>query len=122
MSNAYTRRLVAPPKRKSGGRTTPKGTRPGETPPAGAGALPARSTTTTRGGSSSVTASSRYTPPVPQAVKESPRWVPVMMGVFLVVGALMIMGRYLLFSDSNWPLFAGLALVLAGLYTATRWH
>jgi uncharacterized membrane protein len=45
------------------------------------------------------------------------------MLVFLGLGVITIMSRYLL-SDSvgNWPVFAGLGLVLAGLYTATKWH
>ncbi len=102
---------MAPPKRKSGGRITPKGTRPGTS-----------STVTAATSASSVGQSSRYTPPIPKSVKESPRWVPVLMLVLLVLGMLLILGRYLAFSDSNWPLFAGLALVLGGLYTATRWH
>ena len=59
---------MAPPKRKSGGRITPKGTRPGQSASVAAPAT-----------SSSVGQSSRYTPPIPKAVKESPRWVPVLM-------------------------------------------
>lgn len=67
--------------------------------------------------------SSRYTPPIPQAVRQSPKWVPILMLVFLGLGVVTIMMRYLL-SDSvgNWPVFAGLGFVLAGLYTATKWH
>ncbi len=67
--------------------------------------------------------SSRYTPPIPQSVKESPKWVPILMCVFLAIGVLTILSRYL-FADSvgNWPVFAGLGFVLAGLYTATKWH
>ncbi len=70
-----------------------------------------------------MSASSRYTPPVPRSVKESPKWVPIVMCVFLALGVLTILARYL-FSDEvgNWPVFAGLAFVLAGLYTATKWH
>ena len=63
---------MAPPKRKTGGRTTPKGTRPGDGRPA-----------SPEQNESGVAASSRYTPPIPQYVKESPRWVPVLMFVLL---------------------------------------
>ncbi len=69
-----------------------------------------------------VGASSRYTPPVPQSAKESPPWVPVLMLVLFAVGALAIMLRYLVFSDSNWPMIVGLACLLGGLYTATKWR
>jgi hypothetical protein len=111
---------VAPPKRKTGSRVTPKGTKPGDLP---------RATPRTPGASGSsgptptVGVSSRYTPPVPRSVKESPRWVPVLMVTLLVLGCLFILVRYLA-SDhvGNWPVFAGLACVLAGLYTATKWH
>jgi hypothetical protein len=70
-----------------------------------------------------VSQSSRYTPPVPRSVKESPTWLPIMMLVFFGIGVLAILARYLL-SDQvgNWLVFAGLAFVLAGLYTATKWH
>ena len=70
-----------------------------------------------------VSPSSRYTPPIPQSVKESPKWVPILMCLFLVIGVLTILSRYL-FADhvGNWPVFAGLGFVLAGLYTATKWH
>ena len=70
-----------------------------------------------------VSQSSRYTPPVARSVKESPTWVPILMLVFLGIGAATILARYLL-SDSvgNWLVFAGLGFVLAGLYTATKWH
>ena len=112
---------MAPPKRRTGGRVTPKGTKPGQ-----AGALPkagAAPLGSSSHGSGSVSASSRYTPPVPRSVKESPKWVPILMCIFLGLGVLTILARYL-FSDEvgNWPVFAGLAFVLAGLYTATKWH
>jgi Cell division protein CrgA len=119
-SNAYAvtqtvnSAAVPPPKRKSGGRVTPAGTRPG-TAPAGA----SRSTGER---AAAVSASSRYTPPVPQSAKESPPWVPVLMLVLFAVGALAIMLRYLVFSDSNWPMVVGLACLLGGLYTATKWR
>ena len=79
-------------------------------PPATARAAGDRATTVER-------ASSRYTPPVPQSAKESPPWVPVLMLVLFAVGALAIMLRYLVFSDSNWPMIVGLVCLLGGLYT-----
>ena len=67
--------------------------------------------------------SSRYTPPVPRSVKESPTWLPIMMLVFFGIGVLAILARYLLNDQvGNWLVFAGLGFVLAGLYTATKWH
>jgi Cell division protein CrgA len=105
---------VPPPKRKSGGRVTPAGTKPGSSAAATARTASERATT--------VGASSRYTPPVPQSAKESPPWVPVLMLVLFAVGALAIMLRYLVFSDSNLPMVVGLACLLGGLYTATKWR
>jgi hypothetical protein len=104
---------------------TPKGTRPGQAgqlPRAGAAPLGTGSSTSSSA-SAGVSASSRYTPPVPRSLKESPKWVPVLMCVFLIVGVLTILVRYLLADDiGNWVVFAGLGFILAGLYTATRWH
>jgi hypothetical protein len=91
---------------------TPSGTRPGDR----ATVKPARS------GETRVAASSRYTPPVPQSVKESPPWLPVLMLGLFVVGAIAIMARYLIFPDSNWPMLVGLACLLGGLYLATKWR
>jgi len=107
---------VAPPKRKTGGRVTPAGTKPGDKP----AATPARAARTAASGA--VAPSSRYTPPIPQSAKESPRWLPALMLGLFVVGALAIMLRYLVFSDSNWPMVIGLACLLGGLYTATKWR
>ena len=42
-----------------------------------------------------VAASSRYTPPVPSYMKESPRWVPILMFGLWIVGALIIILYYL---------------------------
>ena len=103
---------MPPPKRKSGGRVTPAGTRPGTAPAARASADRA----------STVSASSRYTPPVPQSAKESPPWLPVLMLTLFAVGALAIMLRYLVWTDSNIPMLVGLACLLGGLYTATKWR
>jgi hypothetical protein len=93
---------------------TPAGTRPGASAPATARAANERT--------AAVGASSRYTPPVPQSKKESPPWVPVLMLVLFAVGALAIMLRYLVFTDSNWPMIIGLVCLLGGLYTATKWR
>jgi Cell division protein CrgA len=102
---------VAPPKRKTGGRVTPKGSRPGDRPVVN----PDEST-------SGVHASSRYTPPVPKSMRESPPWVPVLMIALLVLGAVIIMARNLVFSGNNWMTVLGLACILGGLFTATKWH
>ena len=104
---------MAPPKRKTGaGRVTPAGTKPGQRPAAvSEPARPGR-----------VAPSSRYTPPTPISAKESPRWLPVLMLALFVIGALAIMARYLIFSDSNIPLLIGLACLLGGLFLATRWR
>jgi len=60
---------------------------------------------------------------VPLSAKQSPKWVPTLMIAFLVIGALIIMARYLLNDQvGNWLVFAGLGFILAGLYTATKWH
>jgi hypothetical protein len=99
---------------------TPAGTRPGDRT-----ATPATSKRTTGGATSGtprVAESARYTPPVPKAAKESPPWVPVLMLALLVVGSLIIMLRYLVFTDTNWPTVIGLAFILGGLYTATKWR
>ena len=105
---------MAPPKRKTGGRTTPKGTKPGE-------ARPTNPTHNERG----VAASTRYTPPIPSYVKESPRWVPILMFALFIVGALIILLYYLGAvpgGRSNYYLVAGLAFILGGLYTATKYR
>ena len=94
---------MAPPKRKSGGRVTP-------------------SADSTPAGSGRPNASSRYTPPVPEATKVGPQWVPVLMLVLLILGVVVIMLRNLAFSGNNWLLLVGLGCVLGGLYTATKWR
>jgi len=102
---------VAPPKRKTTGRVTPKGTKPGDAP---------RPTVSTS--ASGVGASSRYTPPVPKEMKESPRWLPILMFILIGLGGIIILLRYLVWPDSNLPVLFGLGFLLAGLYTATKWH
>jgi hypothetical protein len=94
---------------------TPAGTKPGDKV-----ATPAKAARTAASGA--VGPSARYTPPVPQGAKESPPWVPVLMLALFVLGGVAIMLRYLVFSDSNWPMLVGLACLLGGLYTATKWR
>jgi hypothetical protein len=107
---------MAPPKRKTGGRVTPAGTKPGDAPAARA------ATAASAGRPAAVKASSRYTPPVPQSAKESPPWLPVLMLGLFVLGGLFIILRYLAFPDDNWPMVVGLVCLLGGLYTATKWR
>jgi hypothetical protein len=114
---------VAPPKRKSGGRTTPKGTKPGQLPTASGRPIGAGGGGITRAGE--VQASSRYTPPVPREYKESPRWVPILMFALFIIGAVIILMFYLGAvpgGRSNWYLVAGLAFILSGLFTATKYR
>lgn len=98
---------------------TPKGTRPGET-----NRLASHGHAHEHGydGGSGVAASSRYTPPTSRAEIESPRWVPILMAVLLALGALTILLRYIIWQDTNIPVLVGLAFLLGGLYTATKWH
>jgi hypothetical protein len=107
---------MAPPKRKTGGRTTPAGTKPGDRP----STSPKASARTAA--SAGVGASARYTPPIPQSAKESPPWVPVLMLALFAAGAIAIMLRYLVFDSSNWPMVVGLVCLLGGLFTATKWR
>jgi hypothetical protein len=94
-----------PPKRKvQGGRVTPKG---GPQRPARA------------------EASSRYTPPVPRAMKVSPMWVPVLMFALLGIGLLVIFLNYLGVlpgGTKNLYLLVGLGSILGGIVTATQYH
>ncbi|CAB4598261.1 MAG: cell division protein CrgA [Actinomycetes bacterium] len=111
---------MAPPKRKtSGGRVTPKGTRPGDS-----GRLASHGHAQEHGfeGGRPVEASSRYTPPTSRAQLESPRWVPVLMFSLLGLGALTILLRYVIWQETNLPVLFGLAFLLGGLYTATKWR
>ncbi|MDQ1403083.1 MAG: hypothetical protein QOG03_1399 [Actinomycetota bacterium] len=85
---------------------------------------------TPKGGpqSSSPTTSGRYTPPIPKEYKVSPRWVPVLMFIFLIGGVLVIIGNYLLdaapggLHSSNIYLLIGLVMITAGFLTATRYR
>ena len=58
-------------------------------------------------------------------MKESPKWVPILMFALWILGALVIIAYYLDFlpgGRNNWYLFAGLAMILGGLYTATKYR
>ena len=70
--------------------------------------------------------SGRYTPPGTgsKAQLPSPWWVPAMMFAFLILGALLIMLNYMeVFGDAeNVRLIIGLALILAGIVTATQYR
>lgn len=115
---------MAPPKRKAGGRVTPKGTRPGQLPTAAAN--PGASVPSDSSVRHATTASSRYTPPTPKALQESPRWVPILMFALLLLGALVIFFNYLGIllpgATDNWYLLVGLALILGGIVTATQYR
>jgi hypothetical protein len=73
---------------------------------------------------SSVTQSSRYTPPTPKEFYESPRWIPILMFAFIGLGVVSILLRYVVpsFENTNSPVLVGLALMMAGLFTATKWR
>ena len=121
---------MAPPKRKAGGRVTPKGTKPGDLPSAPAPPVTgssgsARSTSASRGPRRAQASSSRYTPPTPRSVKQSPPWVPVLMFGLLIVGTVMIVLNYLELlpgAASNWYLLGGLGLILSGIFAATQYR
>lgn len=103
---------MAPPKRKTvGGRTTAKGTKPGD--------VRRVPVSEDLGG---VSASSRYTPPVSKQDQMPTPWIPYLMVALLVLGVIAIMLKNLVWQDSNWPTLAGLAFILGGLYTATKWR
>jgi len=94
-----------PPKRKvPGGRVTPKGgpERPSKPVP-----------------------SSRYTPPIPQEMKVSPRWVPILMFALLGLGLVVIFLNYLGVlpgGTKNSYLLVGLGAILGGIVTATQYR
>ena len=114
---------MAPPKRTSSGRVTPKGTKPGDLP--SAGSPPPRGGARPSSDHHEVAASSRYTPPIPLSQKQSPTWVPVLMFALFILGALIILAYYLGAvpgGRSNWYLIVGLVAVLGGLFTATKYH
>jgi hypothetical protein len=73
---------------------------------------------------SSVKSSSRYTPPAAKELYESPKWVPILMFLFLGLGVVSILLRYVVpaFENTNTPVMVGLGFMLAGLFTATKWR
>jgi LPXTG-motif cell wall-anchored protein len=44
------------------------------------------------------------------------------MLVLLIGGGVLIMLRYLVFTETNFPTLIGLVMILGGLYTATKWR
>ena len=46
----------------------------------------------------------------------------MIMLILLIGGGVMIMLRYLVFTESNIPTLIGLVMILGGLYTATKWR
>lgn len=49
-------------------------------------------------------------------------WVPYLMVALFVVGMIAIMLKNLGIVDTNWLTLVGLACILGGLYTATKWR
>jgi hypothetical protein len=109
--------MAKPVKRKvppgSSGRVTPKG---------GHGVSPGKPTPEATG---------RYTPPIPKEMRVSPTWVPVLMGVLLVLGTAVILLNYVALlptwgflpdDTSNVWLLVGLGMILAGIIVATQWR
>ena len=102
---------VAPPKRKTGGgRTTPKGTRPGE-----------QRIANPKSNASGVSESTRYTPPVTSEMRAPIPWIPYLMVGLFVLGMIIIMVRNLVW-ESNWLMLAGMACFIGGLIAATKWR
>ena len=74
-------------------------------------------------------ATGRYTPPKPSsaafaAMQETKPWVPWLMGIFLILGLLVIVLNYidqlLPGAPSNWYLLGGLVSITLGFMTATQ--
>jgi hypothetical protein len=84
-----------------------------------------RGRVTPKGTGSNVT-SGRYTAPIPREVKISPRWVPIVMGILLIGGMLVIVSNYLDLlpgeGANNAYLLGGLGMITAGFIVATRWR
>ena len=109
---------MATHKRKTGGRTTPKGT-----PPGGDHLMhnPAHLHNPEEN-HEGVHASRRYTPPITKEMRESPPWIPALMLALFVLGGVLIIMRNLVFAGNNWLTLLGLACVMGGLFTATKWR
>jgi hypothetical protein len=98
MANKPAKRRV-----QGGGRVTPKGGHQAQRP----------------------NPSSRYTPPVPEEMKVSPRWVPFVMFGLLGLGMLIIVTNYLDVlpgGTSNVYLLVGLGAILGGIIAATQYR
>jgi hypothetical protein len=97
--------------------------RPGATAQPGAVA-PKGGRATPKGGHMPTTG--RYTPPIPQEYKVSPRWVPIAMGILLIGGMLVIVTNYLGVlpggEADNKYLLGGLGMITLGFIVATRWR
>jgi Cell division protein CrgA len=58
-------------------------------------------------------------------MKQSPKWVPILMFALWIVGALVIILYYLGAvpgGRNQVYLLVGLGMILGGLYTATKYH
>ncbi|MGH2705766.1 MAG: cell division protein CrgA [Actinomycetota bacterium] len=69
----------------------------------------------------------RYQPPPKPKPPPSPPWIPVLVFGFIILGFLVILGRYVLSTsvnlfNNNWVIGAGLACIAAGFGVATRWR
>lgn len=104
--------MATPPKKKpTGGRVTPKGTRPTDIKVSADPGHPG--------------VSRRYTPPIPASEKLTEPWVAPVMFTLLGIGSLMIILNYIDIlpgGTNNWYLFGGLGFILGGIITATRLH
>lgn len=70
-------------------------------------------------------ASGRYTAPVPVDLRESPRWVPVLMLALFAIGVLGIVLNYLGLLPGgahNYYLLGGLGAIVLGFITATQYR
>jgi hypothetical protein len=70
-------------------------------------------------------ASGRYTAPVPVDLRESPRWVPVLMLALFGIGVIGIVLNYLSLLPGgahNYYLLGGLGAIVLGFITATQYR
>ena len=80
-----------------------------------------RATSVTKG----VSASKRYTPPIPMSQRRSGRWLAIVLFALLGLGFLVIFLNYLgVFPGgaSNWYLLAGLVFLGGGFFAATKYR
>jgi hypothetical protein len=71
------------------------------------------------------TPSRRYTPPVAKSVKESPRWMGILIIAMFAVGVLVVILNYagaLPGGVNNLWLIAAIGAIFVGLILATRYH